>query len=56
MILTPVITPTLDVDVGRDRPTTQLVKITKELGFILLDHIIIGNDYYSMKMHHGFLK
>ena len=36
--------------------TKNLVKITKELGFILLDHIIIGNDYYSMKMHHGFLK
>ena len=36
--------------------TKRFYKITKELGFILLDHIIIGNDYYSMKMHHGFLK
>ena len=36
--------------------TKRLVKITKELGFILLDHIIIGYDYYSMKIHHSFLK
>ena len=35
--------------------TKKLAKILKELGFILLDHIIIGNDYYSMKMHHNFL-
>ena len=40
---------------GDQRPSIQDVeatkkfyKITKELGFILLDHIIIGNDYYSM--------
>lgn len=30
MILTPVITPTLDVDVGRDRPENQLTLIYKE--------------------------
>ena len=48
---------------GDQRPSIQDVeatkkfyKITKELGFILLDHIIIGNDYYSMKLHHGFIK
>lgn len=36
--------------------TRKLINIAKELGFIILDHIIIGNDYYSMKMHHGFFK
>ncbi len=36
--------------------TKQLVKIAKELGFIILDHIIIGNDYYSMKIHHNFMR
>ena len=48
---------------GDQRPSIQDVeatkkfyKITKELGFILLEHIIIGNDYYSMKLHHGFIK
>jgi DNA repair protein RadC len=48
---------------GDQRPSIQDVeatkkfyKITQELGFILLDHIIIGNDYYSMKLHHGFIK
>lgn len=48
---------------GDQRPSIQDVeatkkfyKITKELGFILLDHIIIGNDYYSMKLHNGFIK
>lgn len=34
--------------------TKRLIKIAKELGFIILDHIIIGNDYYSMKFHHNF--
>ena len=48
---------------GDQRPSIQDVeatrkfyKITKELGFILLDHIIIGNDFYSMKSHHNFIK
>ena len=48
---------------GDQRPSIQDVeatkkfyKITKELGYILLDHIIIGNDYYSMKLQHGFIK
>lgn len=35
--------------------TKKFAKIVKELGFVLLDHIIIGNDYYSMKIHHNFL-
>ena len=48
---------------GDQRPSIQDVeatkkfyKITQELGFILLDHIIIGKDYYSMKLHHGFIE
>ena len=35
--------------------TKKFAKIVKELGFVLLDHIIIGNDYYSMKIHHNFI-
>lgn len=32
MLLTPVFTPPLDTEVGGERPTIQLVKVTKEMG------------------------
>ncbi|MBE7021144.1 MAG: DUF4091 domain-containing protein [Ruminococcaceae bacterium] len=58
MILTPVITPTLDVDIGKDRPTNQLVKIEKNkdeyiFDFSLLDRWIemcdrVGIEYFEI--------
>lgn len=37
MILTPVLTPALDTDIGGERPTTQLVDITYEKGIYQFD-------------------
>ena len=44
---------------GDQRPSKEDVKITMQLikqaellGFVLLDHIIIGDEYYSIKMNH----
>ena len=37
MLLTPVFTPPLDTEVGGERPTVQLVKITKEKGKYFFD-------------------
>ena len=34
--------------------TRMLAKKCETLGFILLDHIIIGNDYFSFKAHFNF--
>lgn len=34
------------------RITFQLIKQAELLGFVILDHVIIGNQYYSIKMNH----
>ena len=41
MILTPVITPPLDTEVGKTRPVTQLVKITKIDGAYVFDFSLL---------------
>ncbi len=62
MVLTPVFTPPLDTEVGGERPTVQLVKVTKEKGKYYFDFenfrkyvkICLDNGIKAFEISHLF--